>query len=100
MEKPILKCPSPVFAVLLLTLGRAAGPREVGPAPQIRPAVEDLEAFILEEMQAQELPGLSIALLDGDRVVWARGFGYADAARKTPAAADTVYRVASISKLF
>ncbi len=96
MEKPKLL----FHPFVLLALGWAEVPREVAPAPDVIAAVGDLEAFIREEMEAQELPGLSIALLAGDRVVWARGFGYADAGRKTPAGADTVYRVASISKLF
>jgi serine beta-lactamase-like protein LACTB len=32
--------------------------------------------------------------------VWAKGYGYADLATKTPATAETVYRVGSVSKLF
>ena len=41
-----------------------------------------------------------VALVDGSRVVWARGFGWADSAAKVPATAATVYRVGSVSKLF
>ncbi|WP_239649871.1 serine hydrolase domain-containing protein [Methylocucumis oryzae] len=33
-------------------------------------------------------------------MVWAQGFGYADAANKIPATPETVYRMGSISKLF
>lgn len=43
---------------------------------------------------------LSIALVDGDRIVWSRGFGDADPVRHVPATAETVYRVGSLSKLF
>jgi CubicO group peptidase (beta-lactamase class C family) len=32
--------------------------------------------------------------------VWSRGFGFADTDTKTPPTPDTLYRVASISKLF
>jgi len=45
-------------------------------------------------------PALSIALVDDQQIVWAQGFGFADPARKTPATAETVYRVGSVSKLF
>ena len=48
----------------------------------------------------KKLPALSIALVDDQRIVWARGFGFADAAGTVPASADTVYRVGSVSKLF
>ena len=44
--------------------------------------------------------GLSIAIVDDQGIVWAQGFGYADAAEKVPATPETVYRIGSISKLF
>ncbi len=42
----------------------------------------------------------SIALVDGAQVVWSRGFGVENAATGTPATANAVYRVGSVSKLF
>jgi serine beta-lactamase-like protein LACTB len=59
-----------------------------------------LEQAIRQEMKKHALPALSIALVDNQQVVWAEGFGMADAARKVPATADTIYRVGSVSKLF
>jgi CubicO group peptidase (beta-lactamase class C family) len=56
--------------------------------------------FIEQEMSKHDVTGLSIALVDDQQVVWARGFGFADKARNLPAAPETVYRVGSISKLF
>src|SRR5262249_42193189 len=38
-------------------------------------------------------------LYDQD-LVWAKGFGYADVDKRTPATPRTIYRIASISKLF
>ena len=51
-------------------------------------------------MKKNSVTGLSIALVDDQRIVWAEGFGYADQEKKIPATADTLYRVGSISKLF
>ena len=70
------------------------------PAPRYAEAVKALEAFITREVEDKQLPALSIALVDDQKIVWARGFGFADRDRKKPAAADTVYRVGSVSKLF
>lgn len=56
--------------------------------------------LIQYEMAKRGVPGLSIALVDDQRVVWAQGFGFADVQRKIPADADTLFRVGSISKLF
>ncbi len=64
----------------------------------LKPAVATLEAFIHREMKAKGLPAVSIALVEGDRITWSRGFGMARPG--VPATADTVHRVASVSKLF
>ncbi len=59
-----------------------------------------LEQFIAREMEDKELPAVSIALVDDQQVVWAKGFGQANTKDKTPATAETIYRVGSVSKLF
>ena len=53
-----------------------------------------------KEMKKNQVVGLSIAIVDDQTIVWAQGFGYADATEKVPATPETVYRIASISKLF
>ena len=53
-----------------------------------------------KEMKKNQVVGLSIAIVDDQGIVWAQGFGYADAAEKVPATPETVYRIGSISKLF
>jgi CubicO group peptidase (beta-lactamase class C family) len=42
--------------------------------------------------------GLSIALANNDRVVFARGYGFGDVARSIPVTSETVFHIASISK--
>ena len=42
--------------------------------------------------------GISIALANNDRVVFARGYGFADVARSVPVTSETVFHIASISK--
>lgn len=59
-----------------------------------------LTAQIEREMKSRAIAGLSIALIDDQRIVWARGFGWADVEAKRPATPDTLYRVGSVSKLF
>ncbi|MBA3714539.1 MAG: serine hydrolase [Pyrinomonadaceae bacterium] len=58
-----------------------------------------LERFIAHEMSDKELPALSIALVDDQQIVYAKGFDFDDPKSKTPATAETVYRVGSVSKL-
>jgi CubicO group peptidase (beta-lactamase class C family) len=44
------------------------------------------------------VPGLSVAVVQQGRVSMTKGFGLADIENKVPATADTVYRIASLSK--
>jgi CubicO group peptidase (beta-lactamase class C family) len=43
-------------------------------------------------------PGISVAVVADDRVAWEGGSGLADVENQVPARADSVYRIASISK--
>jgi CubicO group peptidase (beta-lactamase class C family) len=69
-------------------------------AVDYREAIALLRAAIEQEMEAKDLPALSIAVVDGDRIVWAEGFGFVDPKSTIRAKPETVYRVGSISKLF
>jgi serine beta-lactamase-like protein LACTB len=93
-----------LFAVWLVIPGVAgAQPKVVAthePPPQYDRVVAELTRLIRHEVEDKKLPALSIALVDDQKVVWAAGCGFQDAAKKIPASANTVYRVGSVSKLF
>ncbi len=64
-------------------------------------AAAAVERFISAQMTQHGIPGLAIALVDGDRIIWAKGFGRIDPADPArPVRAETPFRVASVSKLF
>ena len=95
------------LGLVTLTLGLALSACASPPAKPEQQARSDytyteryLSWFIPREMRRVGVPGLSIALVDDQKVVWAQGFGYADDARKLPASAQTLYGIGSISKLF
>lgn len=58
-----------------------------------------LDWYIPRQMAKHDVPGLSIALVEGSRLVWAKGYGYADVERAIPADAETVYQLGSVSKV-
>src|SRR5262249_47016691 len=72
----------------------------VGPPARYAAVAEALDRFVAREVASKDLSALSIALVDDQTIVWAKGFGFADPKAKKPATADTVYRVGSVSKLF
>ena len=59
--------------------------------------VSYLTKRISHDLSALDVPGLSIALVDDQKLVWSAGFGYADEARHRSASSDTLYRVGAIS---
>jgi hypothetical protein len=54
--------------------------------------------WIPELMAEQGVPGLAVALVDGDRALWVQGFGYRDHQGGAPVTADTIFSVQSMSK--
>jgi CubicO group peptidase (beta-lactamase class C family)/D-alanyl-D-alanine dipeptidase len=85
--------------ILLSPAALRAQPTVEATGPYARAAAE-LERFIRHEAETKKLPAVSIALVDDQTVVWAKGFGVADHQTGRPATAETVYRVGSVSKLF
>jgi CubicO group peptidase (beta-lactamase class C family) len=60
--------------------------------------VDDLSTYIPAQMQAANVPGLSIALIREGEIIWVKGFGVTSSITERPAAGDTVFEAASISK--
>jgi len=53
---------------------------------------------ILERMEHYGVPGISIAVIDDFRVVWAKGYGVKDTETGEPVTERTMFQAASISK--
>jgi len=49
-------------------------------------------------MRALNVPGVSVAVIDGDRIVWSRGFGVRDTSTRAPVTRATRFQAASLSK--
>ena len=86
-----------IFAtrLLLITLSIALGwsPDSYGQSDQA-------EASISAIMQEIPVAGLSVAVVKGNRVIYAHSFGYMDLENRIPLTNDNIFRIASISKSF
>ncbi len=49
-------------------------------------------------MARLRLPGLAVTVIDHDRVIWAKGYGFADVERRLPVTPDTPFNIASLTK--
>lgn len=96
------------FTPLAMPLGVARGAQQTAaqPQPQIADATQTLPARITDqitarinrEVEAQNIVGISIALVRDGRIVHTQHFGWEDRENQIPASDDTMYRWASISK--
>src|SRR6266496_3991722 len=86
-----------LFNVLELSAAAAAEKSHVTSA-QVDNAVREVEKLAQKQIQENALPGLAIAVVFQDKVVYAKGFGVRDATTKLPVDADTVFQLASLSK--
>lgn len=84
-------------ALLLLTGACASVPR--APSRDWGPAIAQARAQAAELREREGIPGLSVAVLVGDTVVWAEAFGFADLEAGRAVATATRFRLASVSKL-
>jgi CubicO group peptidase (beta-lactamase class C family)/D-alanyl-D-alanine dipeptidase len=104
MRRPLVHHLAILFALAAPAFaGRLSGQEpadSVGPYGVDTVVARVLTGFVAHERAEKGIPAISIALVRGHQVVWARGFGWADSAAAKAATATTVYRVGSVSKLF
>jgi CubicO group peptidase (beta-lactamase class C family) len=87
--------------VLLASMsGGAAVAAPAGPRDGVAAVIASYQARIPTLMDRKHIPGLAVALVDGDRVVWQQGFGQTDRDGDTPVTVDTIFSVQSMSKVF
>src|SRR5712692_748495 len=60
---------------------------------------DELEAAVNEELKATNTPGAAVVVIVGDRVVFAKGFGVSSVETRTPITPDTLFRIASTTKM-
>jgi CubicO group peptidase (beta-lactamase class C family) len=58
------------------------------------------ESFILDKITETRLPGLSAAIIEGDQVVWSRGFGFRNLEQGLAATPHSLYCIGSLTKSF
>jgi CubicO group peptidase (beta-lactamase class C family) len=95
----LLVCISSLGLVCFVIAQEKAAP-PVRPTVDYSPIVAKLKEQLPRQMTQMNVPGLAIALVDGDKLVWAEGFGATDRAGQTKVTADTLFSIQSISKTY
>jgi N-acyl-D-amino-acid deacylase len=92
--------PFPFFLLLLLLLLLPIRPAyaKVPASGTSVPELSSLDEILSGLLADHEIPGASLAVSKDGRLIYARGFGWADAEHQQPVQPDSLFRIASISK--
>ncbi len=68
--------------------------------PDMDQIIKKLDASAQQAMRASGAPGLAVAVIQNNQIVFMKGYGVRKAGQTAPVTTDTVFRVASVSKPF
>jgi CubicO group peptidase (beta-lactamase class C family) len=68
--------------------------------PEVAGPLKVLDAWVEAAVASRQEPGLSIGVVYDQSLIWAKGYGFANLEKRIPATPSTLYRIASISKVF
>jgi D-alanyl-D-alanine carboxypeptidase len=104
MQNALRRCGWQLSLILVLVLSGCVGPRpsEISTtAVEADPALgARMDAAASDALREIPAAGFSIAVVRRGQTVLAKGYGYADLAERVPASANTIYRLASVTKQF
>ena len=89
------------FLIIGSLLAACAAPAVIVPTqPEISDPLQVFEQDLEDLRKKLRIPGMSVAVLEKQEIVFAKGFGYADIENQISATENTPYNIASLTKPF
>jgi len=88
-----------MLLALPLILALVSGPISFARQEQ-QPDFNQLEKTVLEELRETNTPGATVAIVSGERLLYARGFGISNVETSAPMTTDMLFRIGSTTKMF
>jgi CubicO group peptidase (beta-lactamase class C family) len=86
------------FAIVLLVL--TFQPPLAAQDPGIAKKLGNFDAFMAKVLKDWNAPGIGVGIVKGDKLVFAKGYGFRDYGQKLPFTPTTLQQIASNTKLF
>jgi CubicO group peptidase (beta-lactamase class C family) len=86
---------SPRLALILFSLALCIVPLAAQDA-----RFAELDAVIQAELELTKTPGAIVAIVQGDKVIYNKGFGLANLESKQPVTPDMLFRIGSMTKMY
>jgi CubicO group peptidase (beta-lactamase class C family) len=61
---------------------------------------KQVDKYISEQMTKYHIPGLSLAVIKDEQIIYQKGYGFANVELSVPAGAESIYMIGSITKNF
>ncbi|MES2627658.1 MAG: serine hydrolase [Bacteroidota bacterium] len=85
----------PLSTLLSLTLTLSAQK-----APNYTKRLSGIDKELQQVLKDQQMAGFSVAVVQGDKVIYSKGFGYRDLENKKPVTSNTLFGIGSCTKSF
>ncbi len=91
-----------LFCILLVLLSSRVFAQDIEliKHPDVASNIALIEIWLEANMAYQGLPGISIGIVHDQELIYAKGFGFADVATEKTMMPNSIFRIASHSKLF
>lgn len=83
---------------ILLLLSTSISKAQIGTHSGKRISIVSIELQVKKAMDSLKIPGMSLAIINKGKIVYARGFGFANVESRKPVTAQTYFEAASMSK--
>jgi CubicO group peptidase (beta-lactamase class C family) len=87
-----------LLSFFLITAGYSQQTKSQGASNAVANTTDSIDRFIQQKMEESGMVGLAAALIINKKLVWTKGFGYADLENKKPFTPNTIMNIGSISK--
>lgn len=89
-----------LYCFLLISLSIQAQTNKINEYPEVKAKIKLAELWINELIDYYGLPGAAVGIVYNQELVYSNGFGYSNLENKVRISENTLFRIASISKLF
>src|SRR5216684_5364882 len=76
-----------------------ASKTKIQPSPT-KPGLDGFDDFVTQALKDWKVPGVAVAVVEGDKIILQKGYGYRDAEKQLPVTPNTLFAIGSITKSF
>jgi len=63
-----------------------------------KPGLDGFDDFVAQALKDWKVPGVAVAVVQGDKVILLKGYGYRDAEKQLPVTQNNLFEIGSITK--